>query len=260
LITLHTFASGSEGNCLLISGDNTHILVDAGISCRRIRSCLQELGLDLEHLCGVLVTHSHSDHTCGLQTLCKCHHIPVYTSALTAATLSNPHVAACLHPVESGDVFSLGEMRVSVFPTSHDAPGSMDFRFDCGGSVGILTDTGYVTDEAAEILRGVNILVLESNHDVERLKLGPYPYPLKQRILSDLGHLSNETAGRFAREMAEFGTRQFILAHLSRENNTPELAMEAMEAALCDYPVTITLAPRSGVSAPYITEDALCKK
>lgn len=261
MITLHTFASGSEGNCLLLSAPGVHFLVDAGISCRRIRSCLQELGLTLSDLSGVLVTHSHGDHTRGLQTLCKTAAVPVYASGATGAAIAAPHIAPCLRRIEPGDVFPLGAVRVTVFPTSHDAPGSVDFRFDCGGcSAGVLTDTGYVTDEAAETLRGVELLVLESNHDVLRLKSGPYPYPLQQRILGDLGHLSNAAAARFAAEMASFGTRRFILAHLSRENNTPQLALEAVTEALAPFPCEVALAPRSGVSSAYQTEGSLCRR
>ena len=261
MITLHTFASGSEGNCLLLSAQGVHFLVDAGISCRRIRACLQELGLCLGDLAGILVTHSHGDHTRGLETLCKSQAVAVYATAATARAIATPHIAPCLRRIEPGDVFPLGPVRVTVFPTSHDAPGSVDFRFDCGGcSAGVLTDTGYVTDEAAEALRGVELLVLESNHDILRLKSGSYPYPLQQRILGDLGHLSNEAAALFAAEMAAFGTQLFILAHLSRENNTPQLALEAVSAALEGYPCRVELAPRSGVSGAYRPEGSLCRK
>ena len=260
LITLHTFASGSEGNCLLLSSGSTHILLDAGISCRRIRGYLQELGLTLTDLQGVFITHSHSDHVCGLQTLCKSCEIPVYTGTLTGMALGNSYITPHIRFIAAGDVLWTGDIKVTAFPTSHDAPGSLDFRFDCGGSVGVLTDTGYVTDEAAEVLRGVDVLVLESNYDVARLKSGPYPYMLQQRILGDRGHLSNETAALFAREMASFGTKHFILAHLSRENNTPELALSAMEAALEGFTTKIDFAPRCGVSCAYVAEELLCRK
>lgn len=263
MLTVHTFASGSEGNCLLISGGQTHILVDAGISCKRIKTALARLGLTPEELSGILITHEHSDHICGLNTLVRRHDVPIYATAATGRQLSYriAGIEPRLHQVEPGDVFGLGEMRVTVFPTSHDAADSVDYRVDgCGGSVGVLTDTGYVTDEAALALTGVGLLVLESNHDVEWLQSGPYPYPLKQRILSDAGHLSNDTAARFARLMASQGTQQFVLAHLSRENNTPARALETISRAVAEFGAAVTVAPRGELSPAYVTEEALCRK
>lgn len=127
----------------------------------------------------------------------------------------------------------MGAVSVTAFPTAHDAPGSCGFRFDTSdGGVGLLTDTGYVTEEAADVLPGVRLAVLEANHDVETLRSGPYPYYLKRRILGDEGHLSNESAARFAVKLAEQGAAEIVLAHLSKENNTPAMARNAVEAAL----------------------------
>jgi len=263
VLTLHTFASGSEGNCLLISGGQTHILLDAGISCKRITASLAALGLGMDDIDAILITHEHSDHVCGLATLVKRHQLPVYTTAATGRQLAyrTAGIEPLLRHIAPGDVFGVGEIRVTVFPTSHDAADSVDYRFDCGGSsIGVLTDTGYVTDEAAESLRGVALLVLESNHDVEWLKSGPYPYPLQQRILGDYGHLSNDTAARFAVCMAQRGTRQFVLAHLSRENNTPQRALDTVARALSDYDASVCVAPRSEVSCGYEAEVTLCSE
>jgi len=261
LITIHTIASGSEGNCLLLSAGGTHILVDAGISCRRISAALGLLGLSMADVAAVCVTHEHSDHICGLQTLVRRWEIPICANAATARQLLYriAGIAPRLRAVEGP--FQLGGVTVTPFPTSHDVSGGADYRFDFDGvSVGVLTDTGYVTDGAREALAGVELLVLESNHDVERLRSGPYPYPLKLRILSDRGHLSNDAAAAFAAEMALSGTRQIVLAHLSRENNTPALALEAVSAAVADYPVTVTVAPRGEVSQPYVAEGARCRR
>ena len=151
---------------------------------------------------------------------------------------------------------------VTAFATSHDAAQSMDYRIDGSGSVGILTDTGYVTPEAEETLPGVGLLVLESNHDVEWLRSGPYPYSLKARILGDEGHLSNDAAAEFAARMARCGTRCIILAHLSRENNTPQRAWDTVQRRLntVEAEVLLEVAPRSEVSLPYGTEVPVCSE
>lgn len=263
MITLHTLASGSEGNSLLVSADGTHLLVDAGISARRIKQSLALLGLTPDDLSAILISHEHTDHTAGLATLLKHHLIPLYATGGTAFYLRPrlPQLDSCLHLVSPDSSFSVGPAQVTVFATSHDAGESVDYRVDCGGdAVGILTDTGFVPEPAAAALTGVDLLVLESNHDVEWLRSGPYPLSLKQRILGQRGHLSNEDAAAFARRMAECGTRCIVLAHLSRENNTPQRALAIMETALSGLDVTVEVAPRGELSACYGAEVALCRR
>ena len=262
MLTLHTLASGSEGNCLLISGAQFHILVDAGISCKRIVTSLAGLGLTMDHIDAILITHEHSDHICGLATLVKHYAIPIYASYATARQLSYriAGIEPLLRGLRSGAVFYVADARITVFPTSHDAADSIDFRIDADGSIGILTDTGTVTEEADAVLQGVDLLVLESNHDEEWLKRGPYPYHLKQRILSDCGHLSNDAAAHFAYRMGCTGVKQIVLAHLSRENNTPERALQMVRGAVDSLGVTVTVAPRSTISCCYRTEGCLCKE
>ena len=261
MLTVHTLASGSEGNCLLLSGGSVHLLVDVGISARRITASLRSLGLSPCDVAAVLLTHEHTDHTAGLATPDQA--VPPAPlrqrrhSRRPVSPLPRPAGRAAPHPppvrVRPGDV------TVTVFPTSHDAAGSVDYRFDrLGASVGVLTDTGFVTDEAEQALRGVGLMVLESNHDVEWLLSGPYPYYLKQRIAGRCGHLSNDDAAAFARRMAESGTRRFVLAHLSRENNTPARALQTMETALSGLPAAVEVAPRGELSACYEAEVTLC--
>lgn len=265
-MTLHTLASGSEGNCLLVASGSTRLLVDAGISLRRIKTALAQLGLTVDQLSGILLTHSHADHVAALQTLVKHHTVPIYASYDTAQSLCKrvAGLAPLLRTVERSTVFPLGDCRITVFPTSHDAPGSVDYRIDgTEGSVGVLTDTGYVTQRAAEALEGVELLVLESNHDPDWLRSGPYPYHLKQRILGEEGHLSNEDAAHFAAQMARCGTQQIVLAHLSRENNTPARALETVQRHMAAEDlghVRITVAPRGELSEAYRTEGQLCRK
>ena len=263
-MTLHTIASGSEGNCLLLACGGTHILIDAGISLRRIKTALSQLGLGMEDIHAILLTHGHTDHIAALGTLCKHHKTPLYASAGAAAQICDKFGAAQyqMHTVHTGEPFSVGCVTVTPFPTSHDAWGSMDYRVDGeGGSVGVLTDTGYVTDEAYDALMGVDLLVLESNHDIEWLRSGPYPYYLKERILGAYGHLSNDDAARFAMEMAQRGTREIVLAHLSRENNTPARALDTVQRALnaADCQVRLSAAPRCELCR-YEVEADLCRK
>lgn len=262
MLTLYTIASGSEGNCLLIRDEQTYLLVDAGISCKRITAALGQLGLTPGDLSGILITHEHTDHVCGLATLVKKNPIPLYATAPTGRQLAYriAGVAPLLREIAGGDVFHLGQIRVSVFSTCHDAACSVGYRFDGDGSIGVMTDTGYVTDAAYEALQGVEVMVLESNHDVQMLKMGPYPYHLKQRILSDQGHLSNEAAARFAYLLAENGTRDFVLAHLSKENNMPVLALQTVSNAVKRPGVTISVAPRCEVSMPHRAGGAPCRK
>ena len=251
-MTLHTLSSGSQGNCLLLSDGDTHILVDAGISTRRIKAGLAQLELSMDELDGILITHEHTDHISGLATLIKHHSIPLYASPGTARQLAYrlAGVEPLLRPREPGCQFEVGQCLVTAFETSHDAAQSMDYRIDGSGSVGILTDTGYVTDEAAQVLPGVSLLVLESNHDVEYLRSGPYPYTLKQRILGSQGHLSNEMGAELAALAVESGARTVVLAHLSSENNTPARARDVVSRRLSaggidpERDISLTVAPR----------------
>lgn len=258
---IHTLASGSSGNAALLSRNGTHVLLDAGISCRRITLALGQLGLAPEDLSAIFITHSHSDHVTGLTTIVKRWDVPIYASRQTCGELAYriAGVEPKLRPFTAGDSVPVGNFTVTTFSTAHDAPGSCGYRMD---EVGMLTDSGYVTEPSADALLGVPLLVLEANHDVETLRSGPYPYYLKKRILGSEGHLSNEAAADFARESAQQGTREIVLAHLSRENNTPVMAQDAVARALTTLtaPPALSVAPRDEVSRCYRTEEALCKR
>lgn len=265
MLILHTLASGSEGNCLLVTDGATNLLVDAGISTRRIKTALGQLGLSIDDLSAILITHEHTDHVCGLATLVKHHDVPIYASAPTARQLTYriAGIDSQLRQVNAEDTFPIGTLTVHVFATSHDAACSVDYRVDSrAGSVGVLTDTGYVTDSALSALQGVDLLVLESNHDVEWLRSGPYPYSLKERILSNAGHLSNDTAAAFAVRMAQYGTQEIVLAHLSKENNTPVRALDTVQCALraAGFDIPVSVAPRGELSNAYRVEVSVCKK
>lgn len=242
-----SFASGSSGNCTLLSDYGNHILVDMGISFKRTATALSQLGLGIGDLSAILVTHSHSDHISGLNTLCKKWSVPVLATKQAAVGIAKscPEAARNLIVFEPGASFSLKGFGVRSFPTPHDSDGSVCYRISCScGDVGIMTDLGYVPPAVLEGMEGVAAILIEFNHDVNRLAVGPYPYHLKQRILSDRGHLSNEAAGDAARWLAERGTKRFLLSHLSKENNTPQLAYKAAVSALGDIEgVTIHISP-----------------
>ena len=242
-----TLASGSSGNSILLSDCGRHILIDMGISLKKTTSALAQLGLFVSDLSAILITHSHSDHISGLNTLCKKWSVPVLCTKQAAMGIvsSCPEAKRNLMVFEAGSTFNLKGFGVASFPTPHDSDGSVCYRISCScGDVGIMTDLGYVPPKILEGMEGVRAIVIEFNHDVNRLAVGPYPYHLKQRILSDRGHLSNETASDAARWLAQRGTSRFILAHLSKENNTPQLAYAAALAALGDIDgVSIHVSP-----------------
>ena len=276
MLRLHILASGSGGNAAIVENAATGegVLIDCGICKRDFFARAEEAGFDLGRLRAVVITHDHGDHTKGLgvvlRGLAKAGARPAVHASEAVFAASAPlrdavaSVGAAFEPFGGGDVLEAAGLAVRPFRTSHDAADSYGFRFDEAGgdrdSLGYMTDTGIVTDKAWEALSGVRLLALESNHDVEWLRSGPYPYSLKQRILGQRGHLSNEDAAAFARRMAECGTRCIVLAHLSRENNTPQRALAVMETALSGLDVTVEVAPRGELSACYGAEVALCRK
>ena len=250
VLTYTTLASGSSGNCALVCCGGTRLLLDAGISARRITTALKGLGVDPASLGGVLVTHEHSDHISGLATLTKQLGLPVYATAPTLRQLCYriPFLERLCRDFAPGDGFPVGELWVTSFPTSHDAACSVGYTLAGDGSkLASATDLGRLTPEVLNAVRGCDLLVCESNHDVDWVRSGPYPYYLKERILGDRGHLSNEMGAELAALAAE---RAVVLAHLSSENNTPararDVAARRLSAAGVDpeRDLSLTVAPR----------------
>ena len=234
MVTLYPLSSGSSGNCFYLSAGESlgGLLIDAGISARRIRQSLWEASIDPAGLRGILITHDHVDHIAGLRVLARQLRLPVYA---TAGTLQR--LAAAVEPgtrlIELQKEQEIAAMGVQPFATQHDAPYSCGFRITAGSRViGFATDLGCVTPTVWEHLLGTHLTVLESNYEDSVLLNCGYPYYLKQRIRSEYGHLSNREAAGTVAELARCGTAHFVLAHLSRESNTPARAREGAEGAL----------------------------
>ncbi len=224
--------SGSNGNCTYLAAENTCVLVDAGFSPRTLERRLQQVELDLDSIDAVLLTHGHTDHTRGILPLVTEKGIPVY---MTEGTRGEVPGLQTLDKWEVFDVtcpFPIGKFWVKAFPVPHDAAQPVGFRFSAGGISGSLaTDLGQINQSVSQHLENCDWLIVESNHDEEMLKIGPYPWFLKHRLLSNVGHLSNQSLSRF---LSSLGTqpKHLYLAHLSRRNNCPELAFECASGAL----------------------------
>ncbi len=257
---IKVFASGSGGNCMLCSERDTHILIDAGISMRRLRQSLRAWDLDIDDIGGVLITHEHSDHVSGLKTLLKYFDLPLYAPHTVAARLCGmlPDAEETMHIIRPGEDFRLGAVKARAFHTPHDTDESVGYRLEGRGTFALATDMGHVTEEVLAGLSGADTVLVESNHDPNMLINGPYPVPLKRRILSDHGHLSNPDCAALAIRLAEAGTRTVILGHLSKENNRPEIALRETERALSGRDVRVYSAPVYGCLSVDVKERIVC--
>ncbi len=263
---IHTIASGSSGNCTLVTDGADAILIDAGISARRIVSALDAFSLRPEQLSGILITHEHTDHVCGLATLIKHYEIPIFAPRTVANHLnwSIAGVETYMAVLPTGQHSKVGGLSVLPFRTPHDTPESVGYRIEGSARFGLCTDLGHVTDEVLEGLRGVNAALIESNHDLDLLRDGPYPVSLKRRILSDSGHLSNIACGALAAALYESGTRKLVLGHLSRENNRSALAREcvlntlARTGADLENGLLLAVAPEKEFFSIAVSEATLC--
>lgn len=236
--------SGSKGNCTFLRIGNTRLLIDAGMSCRAIERALCSVGESLSDINAIFITHEHSDHTKALPVLLKKHPVPVHLTQETAKELCRcgfPTDCFAVHPpcfeVRVAADAASPAVTVRSFPIPHDSRCCVGYRFTAEGEgylhiAAIATDMGCVTEDIRSALCGAEAVILESNHDENMLMMGPYPYELKRRILSDHGHLSNACAADFLCELTGTGTKHLLLAHLSPENNTPELAYLTAQAAL----------------------------
>lgn len=231
---LVSIASGSSGNCIYIGSESTHLLVDAGISNKRIEAGLNEIGVKGDELDGIVITHEHSDHVKGLGILARRYHLPIFSTKETIEELQKiaslgEYPAELLHPIEPDVDFTVGDLTVQAFRIDHDAANPVAYRVQCGRrSVAVATDMGHYDQYIIDHLQGLDAILLESNHDVRMLETGPYPYYLKRRIMGEHGHLSNDNAGRLLNLVLHDGLKKILLGHLSKTNNYPELAYETV--------------------------------
>lgn len=229
-----SIASGSSGNCIYVGTDTTHILIDDGISKKKVLEGLDRLELKAEDIDAILITHEHDDHIGGLGVLERHRAIPVYgtwgtINAISGYSKLGKMPENIFNTITAGTSFFIGDIEVDTTSISHDAAEPVAYTFSSGNSkAGIITDLGVYTDDIISKFSGLDTIFIESNHDINMLMAGPYPYVLKQRILGHRGHLSNEDCGRLLGQLLNERTENVFLSHLSKENNFPELAFETV--------------------------------
>lgn len=230
-----TLCSSSGGNSVYVGTSTYGILIDAGNSCKQLKLALSNADIDPTSIKAIFVTHEHTDHISGLRVLASSLNVPVYATGGTLSGLNNLGILNGKFSYEKimPDGITVGDIHISYFRTSHDSKESCGYKIELpGGSVGVATDTGVITNEIMRGLCGCDLVLLESNYDYDMLMTGIYPPPLKARIRSEIGHLSNDDCSAAACELLDMGVRRFVLGHLSRENNTPALAYTCTHSAL----------------------------
>jgi phosphoribosyl 1,2-cyclic phosphodiesterase len=239
-------ASGSSGNAAFVATDHTRILIDAGLSMRELGKRLGTIGEDLANLDAILITHEHSDHVAGLPVLArnKKSRAVIWMTKLTAPAIDWGECEPRLEAFQAGASFQIGDIEVQSFSIPHDAVDPVGFCFEAQGiRIGIATDLGYIPVSVKYHLRRTDALLLESNHDLDMLRVGPYPWSVKQRVMSRVGHLSNKVVSEYLLEDFSDSTSHLVLGHLSEQNNHPAivgtLAAQALEWRGLDTRVTV---------------------
>lgn len=241
---LCSIASGSSGNCVYVGSDTTHLLMDVGISGKRTEAGLKELGLKMSDIDGIFITHEHADHISGLGVMARKYGVPIYGTRGTIDAIKQAHSLGKIDDslfqyIRADEKCTVKDVTLYPIRTSHDAAEPVAYRVSHGKQkIAVITDLGCYNDYTVECLRDLDVLYLEANHDIHMLQVGPYPYYLKQRILGERGHLSNEAAGKLLSRLLHDNMRSIVLGHLSKENNLPELAYESVrvEVTMSDTP------------------------
>jgi len=225
--------SGSKGNCTLLATEKTRLLIDAGLSCRETYARLAVVGEPAEGLDAVVISHEHTDHISGLRLLALDAKLPIYISRPTRDAVSWDARIESFEHFAASEKFTIGDIEITPFPIPHDAVDPVAFTFDSQGiRISLVTDLGYIPEVVKQRVKGSDCLIFESNHDLEMLKIGPYPWYVKQRVMSRHGHLSNNATASFLAEDFDGAARVLVLAHLSETNNHPEIARLSAEQAL----------------------------
>lgn len=244
-------ASSSAGNSAFVATGRTRLLIDAGLSRRELGKRLAAIGEDIASLNAILVTHEHSDHTSGLAALVRSPGMPIYLTHGTARFIEWGECAPVLERFQAGCSFSIGDFDITSFTIPHDAADPVGYTLSSQGiKIAIATDLGYIPASLRVHLRGTDLLVLESNHDLEMLRVGPYPWPVKQRVMSRRGHLSNEVAADFIANDLDTRVSTLVLGHISEHNNHPELVRHSGRKALAGR-----LFPRLVVAEPGVPSE-----
>ncbi|MGI6085024.1 MAG: MBL fold metallo-hydrolase [Acetivibrionales bacterium] len=241
MIKVCSLFSGSSGNCIFVSYNDTAVLIDAGVSGRRIEAALAGIGESFDKIAGIFITHEHSDHISGAGILSRRHNVPIYANPTTWMAM-RPVLGKIktefVRYIELGGSVTIGDITIRPFSIPHDAACPVGYNIYVNGKkLTIATDIGHMDKELLSNLEQSEMVLLESNHDVEMLRTGKYPWPLKQRIMGDNGHLCNDIAGQVVAHLARSGTKRFLLGHLSKENNFPELAYQTVRNALMDIKI-----------------------
>lgn len=244
MIKYCSIGSGSSGNCHFIGCKNTNILIDAGLSGKKITNGLEKIDVDIKKINGIFVTHEHTDHIKGIGVLSRRYNLPIFSNYKTWIAIRDVIGKIDEDMVmifENGKNYSLGDISISPFSIEHDASDPVGFSIvdESDEKISIATDIGEITDKVKENVSGSKLVVLESNYDKEMLLMGSYTYSLKKRVMSSTGHLSNEDAAKFAVDLIKSGTERILLAHLSRENNFPALAYETSNHILKENEIKI---------------------
>lgn len=249
--------SGSRGNASLVSGGNTKLLVDCGVSGKSVTSALADVDVYPEDISAIAVTHEHIDHIAGIGVMMRRYHIPVWANTATWTAMESQVGKidkSLVNIFDNDSSFEIGEIGVKPFSIPHDAADPVGYSFMCGDEkVAVATDIGELKKDLFEAIRGSKTVLLESNHDVNMLEIGKYPPQLKRRIRGKLGHLSNDDAGRAAEFLVRLGTERIILGHLSEENNYPELARQTVICVLNDAGIKCGRDVLLGVALPQQT-------
>lgn len=263
--TFSTLASGSSGNCIFIGTDKTKVLIDVGVSGKKVEQGLKTIGVDPKEIDGIFITHEHTDHIRGIGVLARKYNLPIYANLGTWKAIENlerviGNIKSSLKElIENGKDFILKDLVIRPYSIPHDAKDPVGYAFYCNDKkVSVATDLGHINDDIIENIKDSNLILLEANHDIEMLKFGKYPYSLKRRILGDFGHLCNEVSGDLLSKVYHNKLETVVLGHLSKENNFPELAYETVQGSLKSIGlevgkhINLDVAPRDEASKVYV--------